>query len=223
MKDETIEIKISKLNQIIENQQILQSYIKKHNLLFKDDLHRLVSYLKAIQVELSELVLETQFKWWKQKSSIDEDKLFEEFCDIFIFLLDYSLLVNNKDYVKSFITKMEDEDRLAIVYSEIEQANTDNLEGIIDWFNSRSLNKLGHLHNKLRDVLARERNQDNYIKYSNEIILSMLNIWIYSALLITQLRKYTMSDILDMILGKQNINIQRQQGKIKGREDYKAI
>ena len=90
----------SKIVELIENQTALQKHIKTSNELGIDSLVN--KYSTAIFVECGEAIQETDFKWWKAVT-IDINKLKEELADIFIFALDFSMLVNEKKEITDLL------------------------------------------------------------------------------------------------------------------------
>ncbi|MHA1310281.1 MAG: dUTPase [Candidatus Helarchaeota archaeon] len=61
----------------------------------------------AMSVECSELLTELQYKWWKDKKSIDRSKILEESIDILHFLLQFwiSAKFSPEDVINAFKEK----------------------------------------------------------------------------------------------------------------------
>lgn len=51
----------------------------------------LQKYAMALQVELSEMLEECNYKWWKNPKPVDKDKLQEEIVDVFHFFVSLCL------------------------------------------------------------------------------------------------------------------------------------
>lgn len=77
-------------------EQVLSSWINAH--------------CNAMQVELSEVLEEAQYKWWKTYTEpINQDKVKEELIDVFHFLLGLmiKLKMSPDDIVKAYVAKNE--------------------------------------------------------------------------------------------------------------------
>ncbi len=84
---------MDKLEQIFEMQQKLNNYIIKNHSLqeqYTPDVWIQKNILALIS-ELSEVLDEVNFKWWKSKRPIDSNALKEELVDVFHFLVSMCL------------------------------------------------------------------------------------------------------------------------------------
>jgi len=89
-----------KIKEIIDNQRNLQSYVEIDKDISMDAL--VDKYNTAIFVECAEAIMETDFKWWKAVS-VDIDKLKEELADIFIFALDFAMILEQEDAINDLV------------------------------------------------------------------------------------------------------------------------
>lgn len=93
-------IEKSKIKEIIDNQKLLQKYVEID---YNVGVSELVDkYNTAIFVECGEAIMETDFKWWKAVT-VDIDKLKEELADIFIFALDFAIILKQEDAMNDLV------------------------------------------------------------------------------------------------------------------------
>lgn len=82
---------MDKLDKIFEMQKALDDKIEcEHGIDFSRD-EWIQKDMLAIISELSEALMETNFKWWKQPKEVDNDKLHEELIDVLHFFISLCL------------------------------------------------------------------------------------------------------------------------------------
>jgi len=89
-----------KIKEIIDNQKALQTYVEIDKDISVDAL--VDKYNTAIFCECGEAIMETNFKWWKYKE-VNIESLKEELADIFIFALDFALILGQEEDVNSLV------------------------------------------------------------------------------------------------------------------------
>lgn len=78
---------MDKLDEIFELQKSLDDKIEvEHKISFTRD-EWIQKDMLAIMSELSEALMETNFKWWKNPKEVDEEKLHEELIDVLHFFV----------------------------------------------------------------------------------------------------------------------------------------
>ena len=87
-----------KIKEIIDNQKLLQNYVEIDKAISVDAL--VDKYNTAIFVECAEAIMETDYKWWKA-ANVNLTKLKVELADVFIFGLDYALILDQAGAVRS--------------------------------------------------------------------------------------------------------------------------
>lgn len=86
---------MDKLDKIFELQKSLnEGIVKERNLpaLSKDEW--LQKQILAALAELGELLAETNFKWWKNEKSLNEEHIKEELIDVFHFFVSMCLVMD---------------------------------------------------------------------------------------------------------------------------------
>ncbi len=79
--------KKDKLDILFEMQSGLDAYIREKRGLEYSKGEWVQKKAMALMVELAEVVEEAKYKWWKNPTEIDEDKLHEEIVDVLHFFL----------------------------------------------------------------------------------------------------------------------------------------
>ena len=82
-----VEVKEDKLDTLFKMQAALDGYIREKRNLNYSRGEWVCKKAQALTVELSEVLEEAQYKWWKNYGEIDDAKLKEEIVDVLHFFL----------------------------------------------------------------------------------------------------------------------------------------